>query len=99
MLTSIEYFEPKKTALNCQEQHPMPTMIHFTSLLVLALSLLSVSYSATFSVDVGKVDLNYTPDHVLGAEAGDTITFNFFQTMSRLHRAHLQTHARSSLEV
>lgn len=53
-------------------------MVHFTPLLFLALSLFSVSYSNDFSVDVGKVDLNYTPDHVLGAVAGDTITFNFF---------------------
>ena len=53
-------------------------MIHFTSLLVLALSLLSFAYSADFSIDVGKVDLSYTPDHVVGVEAGDSITFNFF---------------------
>jgi hypothetical protein len=53
-------------------------MVHFTPLLFLALSLLPVSYSTTFSVDVGKVDLNYTPDHVVGVEAGDTIIFNLF---------------------
>jgi len=57
----------------------MPTMVHFTSLLFLALPLLiSFSHSKNFSIDVGKVDLSYTPDHILGAEAGDAITFNFF---------------------
>jgi hypothetical protein len=55
-------------------------MVPFTSLLFLALSVLSVSYSANFSVDVGKVDLSYNPDHVLGAVPGDTIIFNFFPT-------------------
>jgi hypothetical protein len=53
-------------------------MIPFTPLLFLALSLLSLSYSKNVSVDVGKVDLSYTPDHVLGVEAGDTLVFNFF---------------------
>ena len=53
-------------------------MVHFTPLLFLALSVLPVSYSANFSVDVGKVDWSYIPDHVLGVQAGDTLVFNFF---------------------
>jgi hypothetical protein len=70
--------EPKKAASKCQGQHLLPTMVHFTPLLFLVLSFLSVSYSSDFSVDVGKAGPSYTPDHVLGVAAGDTITFNFF---------------------
>ncbi|KAG8818423.1 hypothetical protein FRC17_010837 [Serendipita sp. 399] len=48
--------------------------------LLLLLSLLSAPFvvlAANFDVNVGNTGLNFTPDHVKDAKAGDTVTFHF----------------------